>query len=111
MTRRTVVARVNTDRLRANAVEAAEQTERLSVPVIHEPVTLERLLADWPRERRILLCAEAGAARPLAEVLSELASGSQEASEPWADRKSVVEGKSVSVRVVPGWRRIIKKKK
>lgn len=84
MTRRTVVARVNTDRLRANAVEAAEQTERLSVPVIHEPVTLERLLADWPRERRILLCAEAGAARPLAEVLSELASGSQEASEPWA---------------------------
>lgn len=92
MTRRTMVARVNTDRLRANAIEAAEQTERLSVPAIHEPVPLDRLLAGWPADRRILLCAEAGAARPIAEVLAEiqveLASGSQASakppSKPWA---------------------------
>ncbi len=84
MTRRTVVARVNTDRLRANAIEAAEQTERLSVPAIHEPVALDRLLANWPAERRILLCAEAGAARPMADVLAELASQSQGAPKPWA---------------------------
>jgi 16S rRNA (uracil1498-N3)-methyltransferase len=82
MTRRTVVARVNTDRLRANAIEAAEQTERLSVPAIHEPVTLDRLLADWPADRRVLLCAEAGAARPVAEVLAELASHSQAPANP-----------------------------
>lgn len=92
MTRRTVVARVNTDRLRANAIEAAEQTERLSVPTIHEPVTLERLLADWPRERRILLCAEAGAARPIAAVLAELASHSQTLSNPSLNRWAVMTG-------------------
>ena len=88
MTRRTVVARVNTDRLRANAVEAAEQTERLSVPAVREPVALDRLLAEWPRERRILLCAEAGAARPMGEALRTLASESQDTPaqgfSPWA---------------------------
>jgi 16S rRNA (uracil1498-N3)-methyltransferase len=88
MTRRTAVARVNTARLRANAMEAAEQTERLSVPEVREPVALDRLLAGWPRERRLLVCAEAGAARPIAAVLQELASESQQAERsapaPWA---------------------------
>src|SRR5690606_8848183 len=36
-TRRTIVERVNLDRLAANAIEAAEQSERLSVPRICEP--------------------------------------------------------------------------
>src|SRR3546814_13908105 len=35
----------------------------------------------------------------------------EEALHPWTDRKSVVQGKSVSVRVDPGGRRIIKNKK
>ena len=39
-TRRTAVARVNVERLRANAVEAAEQCGRLSVPQVFEPVAL-----------------------------------------------------------------------
>ena len=80
MTRRTVVARVNIDRLRANAVEAAEQTERLSVPEIREAASLDRLLAGWPAGRRLILCAEAGEARPIAEALRGLASESQELS-------------------------------
>jgi 16S rRNA (uracil1498-N3)-methyltransferase len=84
VTRRTVVSRVNTDRLRANAVEAAEQTERLSVPAVHEAVTLERLIADWPRERRLLVCAEAGEARPIAAALATFANGSQGQAAGWA---------------------------
>jgi 16S rRNA (uracil1498-N3)-methyltransferase len=84
MTRRTVVARVNIDRLRANAVEAAEQTERLSVPEIREAVSLDRLLAAWPAGRRLILCAEAGEARPIAEALRGLASESQASSGAWA---------------------------
>jgi 16S rRNA (uracil1498-N3)-methyltransferase len=72
-TERTAVARVNLERLAANAIEAAEQTERLSVPRVIEPVTLRELAHRWPAERRLLLCAEAGAARPIAEVLGELA--------------------------------------
>jgi 16S rRNA (uracil1498-N3)-methyltransferase len=71
LTRRTIVTRVNLDRLRAHAIEAAEQTERLDVPDVDDAVTVEKLLRNWPRERRLLLCAEAGAARPLADVLAE----------------------------------------
>jgi 16S rRNA (uracil1498-N3)-methyltransferase len=70
-TQRTNVARVNLDRLRAHAIEASEQTERLDVPEIAAPVTVEKLLRDWSPQRRLLLCAEAGMARPLAEVLAE----------------------------------------
>jgi 16S rRNA (uracil1498-N3)-methyltransferase len=74
-TRRSVVERVNLDRLRANAIEAAEQTERLSVPALAEPEPLDRLLARWPAERRLLLCDESGAAPPIAETLTAAAPG------------------------------------
>jgi len=69
VTRHTAVERVNVERLRAIAIEASEQCERLSVPAVSEPVTLGKLLAEWPAERRMLLCAEAGEARPIAEAL------------------------------------------
>jgi 16S rRNA (uracil1498-N3)-methyltransferase len=71
MTRYTVVGRVNVDRLRARAVEAAEQCGRLSVPEVLQPQPLREILASWPKERRLFACAEAGPARPLAEVLCE----------------------------------------
>ncbi|SDE22940.1 16S rRNA (uracil(1498)-N(3))-methyltransferase [Kordiimonas lacus] len=58
LTRRTIVDRVKTDRLFANAVEAAEQCERLNVPTIGEPVKLEKLIADWPMDRKIMFCDE-----------------------------------------------------
>jgi 16S rRNA (uracil1498-N3)-methyltransferase len=61
MTRRTIVARVNAERMAANAIEAAEQSGRLSVPEIGETVSLEKLLAGWPNERRLFFCDEAGA--------------------------------------------------
>ena len=38
----TVASRINLERLRANAIEAAEQTERLTVPEVRAPVTLRR---------------------------------------------------------------------
>lgn len=74
-TRHTEVERVRTERLAANAREAAEQCERLSVPAVREPVAFQELLAHWPPERRVLLCAEAGAASPAAEVLAGIAAG------------------------------------
>jgi 16S rRNA (uracil1498-N3)-methyltransferase len=83
-TRFTAMTRVNTERLRANAIEAAEQTERLSVPEVFEPVSFEKLLADWPKERRLLVCAEAGPARPIAAVLSEIARTAEAGLQPWA---------------------------
>ena len=65
-TRRTIVNRINPERMTANAVEAAEQSGRLTVPEIREAVTLEKMLASWPTERRIFFCDEGGDAAPLA---------------------------------------------
>jgi 16S rRNA (uracil1498-N3)-methyltransferase len=73
-TRRTIVARINPERLLANAVEAAEQSGRLTVPEIGDAAPLEKILAAWPKQRRLYFCDEAGAtatawdASPLAEV-------------------------------------------
>jgi 16S rRNA (uracil1498-N3)-methyltransferase len=71
-TQHTAITRVNIARLRAHAVEAAEQTERLDIPEIREPVRLDELLADWPQARRLLVCAEFGAALPIADALSQM---------------------------------------
>jgi 16S rRNA (uracil1498-N3)-methyltransferase len=70
VTERTNVERVNVSRLDAIAISAAEQCERLDPPPIAEPVTLHAMLTNWPQDRRILLCAEAGKSIPLAQALS-----------------------------------------
>ena len=62
-TRRTIVTRVNEERLAANAIEAAEQSDRLSVPEIGAPLALEKLLAAWPKERTLYFCDEGGDAK------------------------------------------------
>jgi len=59
-------ARLNTERLRATAVEAAEQCERLSVPQVDDMADLEALLAAWPERRRLFVLDETGGGRPLA---------------------------------------------
>jgi len=71
MTRRTVATRLNLDRLAANAVEAAEQTERLTLPEIRPAIGFDELLQNWPKNRRMILCAEAGPARPIADALEK----------------------------------------
>ena len=46
------------DRLRANAVEAAEQCGILAIPDVREPVRLISLLERWDAGRRIIYCDE-----------------------------------------------------
>jgi 16S rRNA (uracil1498-N3)-methyltransferase len=81
-TKYTAVSRVNRARLAANAREAAEQCGRLSLPEVREACDLGALIADWPRHRRLLLCAEAGEAQPIAEALEAAAGEGVES--PWA---------------------------
>ena len=69
-TRRTIVSRVNLERMRANAVEAAEQSGRLSVPEMREPLALDKFLSSWPKERRLIFCDEGGDAKPIAAALA-----------------------------------------
>ena len=75
-TARTQSERLNRDRLHVLAVSAAEQSERLSVPEIRAPDRLDRLLAAWPADRRLILCDESGAGAPIAEALPALTAGS-----------------------------------
>ena len=82
LTQHTNVERVNLERLRANAIEAAEQTERLTVPEVRAPVDLMRLLGGWPGGRRLLMCDETGGGPPIAEVLAGLDVSARAA--PWA---------------------------
>ena len=50
--------RVRAERMRAQAVEAAEQSGGTCVPEVAEPVKLEAMLRGWPKERRIMFCDE-----------------------------------------------------
>lgn len=63
-TRRTVVTRINQDRLRAQMIEAAEQCERLQIPALAAPQDLDKLLSAWPPDRSLFFADEAGDAPP-----------------------------------------------
>jgi 16S rRNA (uracil1498-N3)-methyltransferase len=70
LTRHTDVMRVNIARLQAIATEAAEQCGRLTVPIVDEPLSLERMMETWDVGRRLYVCAEAGPAEPIARVVA-----------------------------------------
>jgi len=81
-TRYTNSERVNTERLYAHGIEAAEQCGLLSVPEVNQPVTLDALLDGWDPDRHILFCDESGTGAPAAEVLQGFAPG--QSRSPWA---------------------------
>jgi 16S rRNA (uracil1498-N3)-methyltransferase len=69
LTRHTVAERVNLDRLRANAIEAAEQCGVLWVPEVLEPVKLEHAMARWNISRTLIFAdEEATIANPIAAL-------------------------------------------
>src|ERR1700726_653208 len=59
LTRFTQVSRVNGERMRANAIEAAEQCGILSLATIAEPVPLDRYLHQREEQRLLVFCDEA----------------------------------------------------
>jgi 16S rRNA (uracil1498-N3)-methyltransferase len=69
VTRHTQVSRVNTGRMRANVIEAAEQCGILSLAEVTEPVPLERYLGQRAAQRLLVFCDEAAdVADPLAAL-------------------------------------------
>ncbi len=60
VTRRCVADKLNLDRARTIAVEAAEQCARTALPEIGEPLPLAALLRDWPADRTLFFADEAG---------------------------------------------------
>ena len=72
LTRHGQVARVNMQRMRANALEAAEQCGILSLPDIEAPVPLAQLLAARDAGRLLVFCDEASEVVSPAAALSGL---------------------------------------
>jgi 16S rRNA (uracil1498-N3)-methyltransferase len=75
ITQHTITNKVNTERLAANAIEAAEQSERLTVPEVMEPIKLDAMLSQWPADRNIILCDESGGGTPFIRALSSRKGG------------------------------------
>jgi 16S rRNA (uracil1498-N3)-methyltransferase len=59
LTRHTQVSRVNSERMRANVIEAAEQCGILSLAEVAEPVALDRYLTQRQPMRLLVFCDEA----------------------------------------------------
>jgi 16S rRNA (uracil1498-N3)-methyltransferase len=73
LTRFTQVSRVNSERMRANVIEAAEQCGILSIAAVAEPVPLDRYLGQREAARLLVFCDEAADVRsPLQALQSGL---------------------------------------
>ncbi|HLN10446.1 MAG TPA: 16S rRNA (uracil(1498)-N(3))-methyltransferase [Xanthobacteraceae bacterium] len=58
LTRRSQAERVNLGRMRANAIEAAEQCGILTLPEIVGPTPFDELVAGWTAEHLLVFCDE-----------------------------------------------------
>ena len=68
LTRNGDTTRINGERVRAQAAEAAEQCGRLTVPEVRDAVRLDALIRDWPRGRRLFVLDETGGGAPIADA-------------------------------------------
>ncbi|MEM6626965.1 MAG: 16S rRNA (uracil(1498)-N(3))-methyltransferase [Pseudomonadota bacterium] len=60
VTTRSQSDKVRASRLQRIAEEAAEQTERMDTPLVHETAALSAVLDGWREERALFFCDEAG---------------------------------------------------
>ena len=73
LTRHTQTSRVNTERMRANVIEAAEQCGLLALADVGEPVALEKWLSARSASRLLIFCDEAA---PVAGAVAALSATS-----------------------------------
>jgi 16S rRNA (uracil1498-N3)-methyltransferase len=71
LTRHTQVSRVNSERMRANVIEAAEQCGILSLAAVAEPVPLDRYLGQREAKRMLVFCDEAVEVRSPLQALQQ----------------------------------------
>ncbi len=75
LTRHTQVRKINAERMRANAIEAAEQCGILTVPEIAPLQTLDDVLGNWPADRYLIFCDEGAATGNPASALEAFTKG------------------------------------
>ena len=77
ITRHAQVARVNLERLRANAIEAAEQCGILTLPEIGAPLAFDRMIAARDPARLFVFCDEAAQVKDPVAALSAARRGNR----------------------------------
>ncbi len=111
ITKFTITDKVKTERFRAQAIEAAEQSRRVDLPEIQEALPLEKLLVSWDKERKLYFMDETGNGRDVVSAFVESKGqkaavlvgpeGGFEAAELSALRKlSFAEGVSLGRRIL-----------
>lgn len=75
ITQHTQAERINSDRMRAHAIEAAEQCGVLRLPQVREPLKLSAALDGWDSRRRIVFADESAAIDDPIAALRSLPAG------------------------------------
>ena len=75
LTQHTIAERVNTERMVANAIEAAEQCGVLTLAEVAAPIKLTALLSSWPSDRKLIFCDEGATCANPITTLATLAPG------------------------------------
>ena len=65
ITQNTNQPKINIKNLKMNIIEASEQSERLSLPLIDEPIKIEKLLENFPKDRCLIFCNESHEKLPI----------------------------------------------
>lgn len=73
LTRNTVRERINLERMHAQAVEAAEQCGRLTIPSIEGPEPLAQLVSEWPSSRGCLFMHKRAGGRLISAAVDDCA--------------------------------------
>ncbi|WP_018998171.1 16S rRNA (uracil(1498)-N(3))-methyltransferase [Hirschia maritima] len=95
ITKRTQTTTVRVSRLEKIVEEAAEQTERLDIPLVGEPIQLFEALKKWNPERRLIYCDEAG------DSPDENWGGKSGRAEPMVEAISAVEDGLAAILIGP----------
>ncbi len=77
-TQNTNFIQLKTSRMQMHAIEASEQSRRLTVPKITKPQSLKEFLEWWPKDRRLFVLDESGVGQPIIKAFEDLRSGSGE---------------------------------
>ncbi len=72
LTHRTQFGKINLGKMSAQIIEAAEQTERLCLPDLKDPMTLDQLLEGWDPARALIMADEGGDCPPALEVMQNM---------------------------------------
>lgn len=75
ITQHTQVPKLGVDRIKANAIEAAEQCGVLAVPECREPLRFDRFINEWDTSRRLIFCDEGHGTNDPLVILGKLERG------------------------------------